>query len=395
MATLVLKPGKEKSILRWHPWIFSGAVESIKGSPQSGETIEIVASSGAFLAWGFYSPTSQITARVWSFYTDGEIGPAFFKSRIEAALRVRERLLSDTTTNAMRLVNAESDGLPGVIIDRYADYLVCQFLTAGAEYLRDTIISSLKEVVSYKGIYERSDVDVREKEGLMPRSGVIEGEIPAEGIEIMENGHRFMVDIVHGHKTGFYLDQRDNRALVGQTAAGMSVLNCFAYTGAFSVYAVKGGAARVVSVESSKSAIQAITRHAALNGINPDKIENIEDDVFKVLRQFRDSRQEFDCIILDPPKFVESKQHIERGSRGYKDINLFAFKLLKPGGFLFTFSCSSLMSTDLFQKIVADAALDAKRRAVIFRRLGQAEDHPTALSFPEGLYLKGLMCRVY
>ncbi len=394
MATVFLKPGREKSLLRRHPWIFSGAVDRVEGQPSMGETVQLAAADGKVLALGAYSPHSQIAIRAWSFDLEARITPEFFRARLQQAIHSRRLLPSLRTTNAIRLVNAESDGLPGVIADQYGDFLVCQFLSAGAEFWRETIVAQLREVVPCAGIYERSDVEVRAKEGLELRAGLLWGEEPPQWLEIEEGGCRFLVDVRGGHKTGFYLDQRENRALLAEYAAGKDVLNCFAYTGAFGVRALKAGAAQVTNVETSAGALELARRHAELNGLDAARLENVDGDVFKVLRQYRDARRQFDLIALDPPKFAESQHQLERACRGYKDINLLAFKLLRPGGVLFTFSCSGQVSPELFQKIAADAALDAGREAQFLQRLGQAADHPTALSFPEGSYLKGLVCRV-
>jgi 23S rRNA (cytosine1962-C5)-methyltransferase len=301
--------------------------------------------------------------------------------------------------NAYRLVNAESDGLPGLIVDRYGPYLVCQFLAAGAERWKSEIVSALADLAGatigpLAGIYERSDVDVRAKEGLPLSAGPLWGEPPPEIVTIQEHGCCFQVQIAAGHKTGFYLDQRENRALLARYSAGTEVLNGFAYTGGFGVWALRGGARHVTNVDTSGAALALAAANAALNGFEPAQTENVEGDVFQVLRRYRDAGRAFDLIVLDPPKFAETRSQVERAARGYKDINLLAFKLLRPGGVLFTYSCSGLVSPDLFQKIVAGAALDAGREAQIVRRLSQGPDHPVALSFPEGEYLKGLVCLV-
>jgi len=332
--------------------------------------------------------------RIWSFNPDDEINADFLRRQLSWAIKRRESLFEPGKTDAVRLVNAESDGLPGLIVDRYNGYLVVQFLSAGAEFWRETIVTVLAEIVPVTGIYERSDVEVREKEGLELRRGLLQGNEPSELIEICENSRRFLVDIRNGHKTGFYLDQRDNRQKITEFSARREVLNCFAYTGGFALAALSAGATKVTNVETSAEALELLNRNVALNGFNPAKVENLTDDVFQVLRKFRDQGRSFDLIILDPPKFAESKSQIERASRGYKDINLLAFKLLRPGGILFTFSCSGQISPELFQKIVADSALDAGKSAQILAWLNQSADHPTALNFPEGHYLKGLVCVV-
>ncbi|MGQ0603945.1 MAG: class I SAM-dependent rRNA methyltransferase, partial [Anaerolineales bacterium] len=351
---------------------------------------------GVWLARGAYSPHSQITLRVWTFNPDEMIDASFFRHRLERAITARSTFPSLHST-AIRLINAESDGLPGLIADGYADFVVCQFLSAGAEKWKAEIVAALRELVPCmpcRGIYERSDVDVRGKEGLPPVTGVLAGERPPAQVEIEEHGCRFLVDVLHGHKTGFYLDQRDNRAALLPYVAGREVLNCFAYTGGFGVAALKGEAVHVTNIDSSAPALEIARRNFELNAADASQFTLHVGDVFTVLRQYRDSRRQFDVIVLDPPKFAETKAQVERAARGYKDINLLAFKLLRPGGVLFTFSCSGGLEPALFQKIVADAALDAGREAQIIKRLSQSADHPVALNFPEGEYLKGLACRV-
>ena len=394
MAAMTLKAGREKSVLRRHPWIFSGAVANIKGTPEAGATIDIYSNQGAWLARAAYSPQSQIVGRIWTFEQAEEVSAAFFHARLKQVLVARQRLAAQNVT-AYRVVNAESDGLPGVIIDRYGDFFVCQFLTAGADAWKAVIVAELAALAPHAGIYERSDADVREKEGLPLVSGVLSGETPPDVLEIQEGGMRFLVNIQRGQKTGFYLDQRDNRAFLAQFASGAEVLNCFAYTGGFGVYALKHGAKKVTNIETSADALDLAKKNVLLNGMNPDLAESVQDDVFKALRVYRNAERQFDVVVLDPPKFAESKSQLERACRGYKDINWLAMRALRPGGALLTFSCSGLMTLDLFQKIVADAALDAHRHAQMIHILTQAEDHPVALNFPEGAYLKGLVCRVW
>jgi 23S rRNA (cytosine1962-C5)-methyltransferase len=394
MKAIQLKRGREKSILRRHPWLFSGAVASVEGRPKRGETVDILESSGALLARGAYSPDSQIVVRVWTFDPDEDISDSFFRDRLERALASRGRSALGDERRAARLVYAESDGLPGIIVDRYGNFVVIQLLSAGADYWKAAIVEEIVRFTDATGVYERSDADVREKEGLPPITGVLHGEEPPELIEIEEGPCRFLVDIRRGHKTGFYLDQRENRAAFAEYARGAEVLNCFSYTGGFGIAALKGGAAKVTHVDSSASALELARRNGELNAIASSSVESEEGDAFTVLRRYRDGGRRFDLIVLDPPKFAESQSQLMRASRGYKDINLLAFKLLKPGGILFTFSCSGLLSPELFQKIVSDAALDAGCDAQIIRRLSQASDHPVALAFPEGAYLKGLVCRV-
>ncbi|MCU0595859.1 MAG: class I SAM-dependent methyltransferase, partial [Desulfobacterota bacterium] len=380
-------------LLRHHPWVFSGAIDRAEGNPHAGETVEILSSGRDFLGFGAYSPNSQIRVRVWTFLKDQPIDPSFFRARIEKAIQSRASYLT-AGKNACRLINAESDGLPGLVVDKYAEFLVCQFLSAGSEFWKEAIFLQLQQILSPTGIYERSDVDARLKEGLEMRTGVLWGESPPDLLEIQEGPCRFLVDIGKGHKTGFYLDQRGNREIVADYARGRSVLNCFAYTGGFGIWALRGGAESVTDVESSPGALELSGRHVELNGCDPGRVDRVPGDVFVVLRELRNAGNRFDLIILDPPKFVDSRNQMLKGTRGYKDINLLAFKLLNPGGLLFTFSCSGLVAPDLFHKIVADAALDAGREGQILRTLTQSPDHPTALSFPEGAYLKGLVCRV-
>lgn len=392
MVSIVVKPGREKSLLRLHPWIFSGAIEYIEGDPSPGETVEILTSGRDFLGFGAYSPHSQIRVRVWTFQKEQAIDSPFFGAVMKKAIQSRADCLTDKE-GACRLINAESDGLPGLVVDKYGEFLVCQFLSAGSEYWKDKIILQLRQIVSPLGIYERSDVDIRLKEGLEPVTGILWGESPPELLQIQEGPCRFLVDIRKGHKTGFYLDQRHNRETLADFAQGRSALNCFAYTGGFGIWALKGGAEHVTDVESSFAAIELARRHVEINGLDSGKTDHLQGDVFQVLREFRNSSRRFDLVVLDPPKFVNSRSQMLKGTRGYKDINLLAFKLLKPGGILFTFSCSGLVTPGLFQKIVADAALDAGRDAQILRTLTQSPDHPTSLNFPEGAYLKGLVCR--
>ncbi len=394
MEKIILKPGREKSVLRHHPWIFSGAIKPAEPVSQNGETIDVLSADGKWLARGAYSPNSQIRVRIWSYNPDEEINAKFFHNQIRRAIAARSILFDDQNTTAYRLVNSESDGLPGLIVDRYGDFLVCQFLSAGAEFWKQEITDQLTMLLSPTGIYERSDVDVRFKEGLQPIAGVLSGQEPPNEVKIQERELRFFVDIKKGQKTGLYLDQRENRMAVAEFAKGKSVLNCFAYTGGFGLWALHAGAEGLVNIESSASAVALIQKNVELNRFNSNKIENIEGDVFQILRKFRAAERSFELIILDPPKFADSASQIQKASRGYKDINLLAFQLLQPGGLLFTFSCSGHISPELFQKIVADAALDAKRNVQIIRYLSQAADHPIRLNFPEAKYLKGLICRV-
>lgn len=391
MNRVILQKGRERSLLRRHPWIFSGAVNRLEGTPQPGETVAVFAADGRFLGRGAYSPVSQIRIRIWTFDEQEEIDEAFFQRRLQTALARREALQIPRQTNAFRLVSAEADGLPGLIVDRYGDFLVCQFLCVGAAHWQETIIEQLQALPGIRGIYERSDVEVRKKEGLQPCRGLLWGEEPPELIEIEEQGLKFLVDVKLGHKTGFYLDQRVNRRLVSSFSAGAEVLNCFAYTGGFGLAALQGGAGHVTNVEDVAGLLSLIDKNVQLNGISEHRCTNVKADVFQLLRQYVEAGRGFDLIILDPPKFAESKIHLMRASRGYKDINRLAFTLLRPGGLLFTFSCSGLMNVELFQKIVADGAIDAGCDVQMLQWLGQSPDHPVKLHIPESLYLKGLI----
>ena len=398
MPALILKPNREKSLLRRHPWIFSGAVARLEGNAGIGETVDIFSAKGDFLAKAAYSPNSSIRARAWG-WLDSPVDADFLRLKLDAAINRRRkggsqiRPYKTYSYDSYRLIHAESDGIPGLIVDRYGDVLVMQFLTAGSEYWKETLADLLVELTGIKNIYERSDVEVRKLEGLEEKAGILRGN-PPEKVEITENGLKFKVDIARGHKTGFYLDQRENRHLVGQLAKSRDVLNCFSYTGGFSIHAMAGGANAVVSIDSSGDALKLGAENAALNGQASSNHEWLEGDVFQELRKFRDSRRDFDMIILDPPKFAPTRSQVNKATRAYKDINLLAFKLLRPGGVLVTYSCSGGVDAPLFQKIVAGAALDAGVDAQIIRKLSQGADHPIALNFPEGAYLKGLVCRV-
>jgi 23S rRNA (cytosine1962-C5)-methyltransferase len=393
---IILKPGREKSVLNRHPWIFSGAVDRIEGNATPGDTLQVAASNGTFLAQAAFSPHSQIIARIWSFDPDEQIDRAFFRRTIGKALDRRRSAgyEIDAPRSAFRLVFAESDGLPGFVADRYADIIVCQFLSAGVEFWKAEIVSALTETIPCTGVYERSDTAARAKEGLPASIGVLWGKVPDEPVSILENDIPFLVDIRQGHKTGFYLDQADNRKAVAGHCTGNSVLNAFCYTGAFGIYALRAGAEPVLQMDASEQALNAARRHAEINSVDTARVQYACADVFDALRRFRDRGETFDVVILDPPKFAESKHQVERACRGYKDINLLAMKLIRPGGILATFSCSGMVPPSLFQKVIADAACDADREARILRWCYQGMDHPVVLSFPEGLYLKGLICRI-
>jgi 23S rRNA (cytosine1962-C5)-methyltransferase len=389
-AAVVLKKGRDKSLRRRHPWIFSGAIEKVLGKPDHGDTVAVQSADGKSLAKAAYSPKSQIRARVWTF--DGEeVDAAFFRARLTEAIALRAALPASRHTNALRLVHGESDGLPGLIVDRYADVLVTQFLSAGVERWREPILDLLAELTACEAVFERSDAEVRALEGLQPRVGFFRGNRNASRCPIVEYGLNFRVDVEQGQKTGFFLDQRENRQRVRELAAGREVLDGFSYTGGFSIAALAGGAARVTAIESSAAALEVARENLAANPLDAGKVDFVEADVFAELRKLRDRGARFQMVVLDPPKFAPTAAQARNAARAYKDINLLALKLLAPGGLLATFSCSGGVSAELFQSIVAGAALDAGARARIIERFGAAADHPVALEFPEGEYLKGLL----
>ena len=396
MTTVTLHEGREKSVRQRHPWLFSGAIHTIDRAARDGEIVDVRAASGHWLARGYLNRRSQIQVRLLSWDERTPIDRDFWRERLRRALAGRAGLLADGSTNAYRLVHGESDGLPGLVVDRYGDWLVLQALTLGVERVKPLLAELLVELCQPAGIVERSDVDVRGKEGLRPVVGMLHGAAPAGPVEIVENGRRFLVDLLGGQKTGFYLDQRDNRRRTAAYCAGARVLNAFSYSGGFAVYALAAGAQHVVNLDASLEALALGEQNLALNGFDPDaQAEGVAGDVFEVLRDWRAAQRQFDVVILDPPKFVHNQAQIDRGARAYKDINLLGMQLLAPGGMLASFSCSGLVSADLFQKILFGAAIDAGRDAQIVERLSQGPDHPVSLTFPEGEYLKGLLCRVW
>ena len=393
--SLILKEDREKSLLRRHPWIFEGGVDQEVGMPRIGATVDIISSKGEWLAKAAYSPHSQIRARVWSFNKDAVIDNSFFKNKIMRAHELRKPWLLKTKTNAFRLVAGESDGLPGITIDVYNNVIVMQVLSAGGEKHKSKIVYALKAIFPGACIHERSDVEVRKKEGLELVVHTHEGVLP-DTVVITENEVKIEVDLINGHKTGFYLDQRLNRHIAGKYCAGKKVLNCFSYSGTFGVYAALNGASHVTNVDVSQAALNTGQRNLVLN-ISEQKaakldVIDLKADVFEQLRTYHQNGDKFDVIIMDPPKFIENKRHVVRASRGYKDINRLACELLNEGGVLITFSCSGLMPADLFGKIIADAALDANTSLSVVERLHQDYDHMVASYFPEGYYLKGLVC---
>ena len=384
---LIVRAGREKSLRHRHPWIFSGAVERIEGKPASGDTVGVYARDGGFLARAAYCAESQIRARAWSFEAADAVDEMFLRKRLAASIARRDSLRPGS--NGMRLVHGESDGLPGLVVDRYADVAVVQLLSAGAERWRAFWGPAIAEAANVRAVYERSDVEVRGLEGLPPRVGPMLGDAPA-AVRIDEDGIAYEVDVARGQKTGFYLDQRENRALAATLAEGRDVLNCFCYTGGFSLSALKGGASHVTSLDTSEEALAAARHNLSLNALDGSKAEWLAADVFAHLRKLRDQGKRFGLIVLDPPKFAPTEKHVPNAARAYKDINLWAMKLLAPGGHLLTFSCSGAVSADLFRKIVAGAAADARVDLQVHRSLEASPDHSVSIHFPEGEYLKGL-----
>jgi 23S rRNA (cytosine1962-C5)-methyltransferase len=389
MKIIRLRAGKERSLQRRHPWLFESAIAT--GSADSGETVRVESQDGQFLAWAAFSPSSKIRARVWSFDETQRIDASFLIAACAAAVRARARF--DIKSDSLRLVHGESDGLPGLIVDRYGDTLVAQFLSAGAERWKNELADALLAATGLTQLYERSDASGRALEGLPEVSGWLRGDGPTE-LVLREHDWQLAVNIATGHKTGFYLDQRDSRQRFADYARRLMferVLNCYCYTGGFTVAALTGGAAHVTSIDSSGPALEKAAANVALNGFAAGRATFMDADVNASLRQFVAEGKTFDAIVLDPPKFAPTVTHAERAARAYKDINRLAFKLLAPGGVLFTYSCSGGISADLFHKIVASAGIDAGVDGYISERMGGAPDHPMTINFPEGEYLKGLV----
>ncbi len=403
--TIVIKTGREKPIIQQHPWVFSGAIDAIQGDPQGGDIVTVTDKKGRFLGRGYWNAKSQIQVRILT-WQDEPIDEAWWRKMLKQAIDGRAIRSSESTTNAYRLINAESDFIPGLIVDRYDQWLVLQALTLHIDQQKHMISKLLNELLGVKGIFERSDVDVRGKEGLKESVGTLLGEEPPQYIEIIEYGKKLLVDVRKGHKTGYYLDQVDNHWLINnlltnkqfwvpsEKLASVNVLNLFSYTGSFGLQAVQQ--AYITNVDSSNDALELAEEIVKLN--NPDWLERsefIQADVFELLHDYVDEKKQFDVVILDPPKFAFNAGQVDKAARGYKDINLNAFKCVKPSGYLMTFSCSGAISADLFQKIVFGALADSGRQAQILKHLGPGDDHPVALTFPEGAYLKGLLLKVY
>lgn len=395
MHVIRLKKGKEKAVKQLHPWIFSGALESIKGKPQNGEIVTVTDNLGDFLAYGFYNDQSRVAVRLLEWNPDAEINEAWWRMRIGNAIKLRQGLMMEQNTNTYRLIFSEADYLPGLIVDRYADYLSLQILTSGMERVKAVILNELQQLLDPVGIFDRSDASARSHEGMEASSGgVLSGTAPPEFVRVKENGVFYDVNISSGQKSGFYCDQRDNRRIVAEHARGKKVLDCFSYSGGFSLNAFKHLAAEVTSVDSSAPALETLERNIEINNFHAAKHRLIQADVNKQLRAFRESGEKFDVIILDPPKYAPSRSAVNKASRAYKDLNRQAMLLLEEGGLLATFSCSGAIDMVTFKQILAWAALDAGKSVQFIHQFSQPEDHPVRSSFPEGEYLKGLLCRV-
>ena len=395
MKKIILKKGREKSLLRKHPWVFSNSISDVQGDVVSGDLVDIYDFKNKWLAKGSYSSSSQIRSRIWSFDSSEKIDQQFFLKKLKKAFNLRESIKTNINSNAYRLIAAESDDLPGTIIDIYDNNVVVQLLWAGIERFRKELFASLKTLLPNHHIYERSDANIRKKEELPLTKGLLSQHSDFNSkCVITENGVKINVDIENGHKTGFYIDQRENRNIVSKYVDNKTVLNCFSYTAGFGLFAYKGNAKHITNIDVSNLALDLAKENFILNKYNTKKVDFINKDVFKALREYHNEGKNFDVIILDPPKFMESKKQLNDAARGYKDINRLALSLIKPGGVLFTFSCSGLMPSELFQKIISDSALDAGKEIKIIEKLSQSQDHPISGNFPEGFYLKGLACYV-
>ena len=394
MVEIKLKKGKEKAVYQRHPWVFSGALDKVKGKPENGDVVKVLDAQGDFLAYGYYNDQSRVAVRLLEWDENVNIDEAWYEQKVNTAIDGRAHLLSNDATTACRLIFSEADFLPGLIVDRYADFLSVQILSSGIEKAKDVIIKVLVKRLQPKGIFDRSDATARTHEGITAENGLLWGENPAEFIEVKENGIKYHINIAEGQKSGFYCDQRDNRSILASYSKGKTVLDCFSYSGGFSLNAFAQGAAEVTSVDSSALAIETLKQNIALNGFDAAKHIAIQSDVNKQLRQFNDEDKKFDIVILDPPKYAPSRSALDRAARAYKDLNRRGLMLLESGGLLATFSCSGAVDIETFKQIIAWAALDAGKEVQIIKQFCQPEDHPVRLSFPEGEYLKGLLLRV-
>ncbi|GAB2699409.1 23S rRNA (cytosine(1962)-C(5))-methyltransferase RlmI [Mucilaginibacter koreensis] len=393
MVEVILKKGKEKAVLQRHPWVFSGAIERVKGKPVNGEIIKLNDTQGRFLAYGFYNHESRVAVRLLEWDEAVAVNESWFRNKVATAIASRSYILNDQT-NTCRLIFSEADYLPGLIADKYGDYLSLQILTTGIERNKAVIIDELQRLLQPKGIFDKSDAGSRAHEGLETVNEVLAGNAPPELVEVKENGLTYGINIAEGQKSGFYCDQRDNRRILAAHAEGKSVLDCFSYTGGFTLNALQAGATQVTSVDSSALAIETLKKNIELNGLDVGKQQSIQSDVNKQLRRFKEEGQTFDIIVLDPPKYAPSRSALDRASRAYKDLNRIGMQLLNNGGLLATFSCSGAMDMETFKQVLAWAALDAGKQVQFIYQFCQPEDHPVRSSFPEGEYLKGLLCRV-
>lgn len=393
MAEARLKKGKEKAVKQLHPWVFSGALESVKGKPANGEVISVTDSNGEFLAKGFYNNQSRVAVRLLE-WSDAELDEQWWRSRVVKAVSARESILKSEDTNVCRLIFSEADYLPGLIVDKYADFLSVQIHTSGIEQVKPILLDELQKQLNPKGIFDRSDASARAHEGLAPSHGILAGIAPPEYVEVKENGIKYLINISEGQKSGFFCDQRSNRKIVAEHAVGKRVLDCFSYSGGFSLNSLHLGASQVVSVDSSVLAIETLNKNIELNGFDKSRHQSIQSDVNKQLRAFRESGEKFDIVILDPPKYAPTRSSLDKASRAYKDLNRIGMSLLNSGGLLATFSCSGAVDINHFKQIMAWAALDAGKEIQFIYQFCQPEDHPVRASFPEGEYLKGLLCRI-
>jgi 23S rRNA (cytosine1962-C5)-methyltransferase len=394
MFDVILKKGKEKAVLHRHPWLFSGAIERVKGKPANGDIVRLLNDKGDFMAYGFYNAQSRVALRLLEWDESVEINDDWFRKRIVMAVSGRSNILNKAN-NTCRLIFSEADYLPGLIVDKYADYLAVQVLTSGIERVMPVIIDELQKLLNPEGIFDKSDASSRAHEGLETLNQVLAGKHPPELVKVIENGVTYGINIAEGQKSGFYCDQRDNRSIVADHSKGKKILDCFCYTGGFTLNALKSGAASVTSVDSSALAIETLKQNIGLNKLDASKVTTVQSDVNKQLRAFREEGEKFDVVILDPPKYAPSRSALDKASRAYKDLNRLAMYLLEPGGLLATFSCSGAMDIDTFKQVLAWAALDAGKEVQFIYQFCQPEDHPVRASFPEGEYLKGLLCRVY
>jgi 23S rRNA (cytosine1962-C5)-methyltransferase len=394
MVEVILKKGKEKAALQRHPWIFSGALEKVKGSPENGDVVKVLAANADFLAYGYYNENSRVAVRLLEWDENQTIDKGWYQQRIRTAIAARRHVLKKGDTNTCRLIFSEADFLPGLIVDQYANFLALQILSAGIEQVKSDIIDILRDELQPAGIFDKSDANARTHENLEVAQGLLWGENPPEFLEVKENGILYNINIAGGQKSGFYCDQRDNRLLLADYTEGKRVLDCFSYSGGFSLNSLKAGASHVTSVDSSALALETLQQNMALNGFEASSNTIFQSDVNKQLRQFKEEGKTFDVLILDPPKFAPSRSALDRAARAYKDLNRLGMGLLESGGLLATFSCSGAVDIDTFKQIIAWAALDAGKEVQILKQFNQPEDHPVRISFPEGEYLKGLLLRV-